>query len=980
MTALLDSTTASPSRLLALLDELGKDGKDFELLSKWFLTNDPVWRSLFRKVWLWGEWPDRWGPDRGIDLVAEGHDGRIFAIQAKNYSSNHSITKRDIDTFLSESNRPLIDERLLIATSDRVAKSALDVMGAQEKPVTTCLLEDLFRSDLSWPSDLSDLGPQELSKAEPRPHQKEALDAISTWAKSEQTRGQIIMACGTGKSLISVWAADQLEARDVLVLVPTLQLLRQTTRTWTRHAGTERRLVMVCGKGGSGSDIEELSPSGLEVVQTTSPSEIAKSFSGEHPLLMVGTYNSSPAIARAMKQAAFQFDLAVADEAHRCAGVATSSHKTILHDEAIAARRRLFFTATPTVYGTRDKGRAIDKSVKLASMDDRTSFGPVVHKLTFAEAIEQELLVPYQVAVIPVSDITVHQLIENHRIVTPDGDEYLDAASLAAQVACARAMKNYGCRRMVAFQPSIGQSKRFVKQVRLAAQLLPDGEAPELPLWSEHVDGSGMAPSKRARLIQRYLADEPSEHRLLSNVRLLAEGVDIPAIDAVAFVDTRRGQAQVIQAVGRAVRRSPGKDVGTIVLPVITRDGESLAAALTRSEHQHIVDILRAIRSHDPEIIRSLDELRFSSDHPDIGGSKQGSIVVDAPIEVGEEFAEAVGIALADALGAPRPRTVDRSSFAPILEASAEPTDEEAFKIGLNQIKAMARFELLPHVPDSFEGFPIGSWWEEAKKRWRNRDIDDDAKWIIGRCVSWLAPDLEGEQLMRSELQTLTDANVAEQCLAQLREGGLLYGGELELLSESSLRSDSLVDPFNTILDAVTHVAMDPDTRVEHLVRALVPLAEAVAVASKNLDDDYWAWDSRCLAAVEGFISVLELETESQRGDDAPTGRYWRKDSEPEAFEIGEECARSKVLPHTKSLGQYRFRGDKASVEYVRRGETFLDADDRLDELGWEIFLLAVAGGADVDYAAKQGMDGTFHKRTLVRDDFLQRAAARSLV
>jgi predicted helicase len=534
--------------------------------------------------------------------VAETLEGRLFAIQAKNYGAQHSITKSDVDKFLSESNRAVISERLLIASTDQLANGALDVMRAQEKPVSTCLRDGLRRAEVDWPRNVDDLAPVTVKPAEPRPHQVAALQDIEAWADSDEQRGQVVMACGTGKSLIEAWAADSLEARKVLVLVPTLPLLRQTAGVWARHATTKRRLLSVCSDRRR-SEVEDLAKDDeLGNLRTTSPATIAEALESDQPLLAVCTYNSSPAVAKAMQLTDRSFDLAIADEAHRCAGLESSSHKTILDGQAIRAARRLFFTATPTVFGTRDKSRARDRSVKLASMDDLSRFGRIVHHLSFAKATEEGLLCPYQVAVIPVSDDEVHQLIARHRVVTADGDEKLDAASLATQIACARAMRRFGCRRIVAFQPSIIQSKRFSAQFPTASNLLDSHDAPIDPVWVEHVDGAGMRPASRARILDRFCAEEPSEHRLLSNVKLLTEGVDYPGVDGVAFIDTRRGQASIIQAVGRAVRRSPGKTVGTIVLPVVLRSDESFEAALARSEHRPVIDILGALRSHDPEI------------------------------------------------------------------------------------------------------------------------------------------------------------------------------------------------------------------------------------------------------------------------------------------------------------------------------------------------------------------------------------------
>jgi predicted helicase len=207
------------------------------------------------------------------------------------------------------------------------------------------------------------------------------------------------------------------------------------------------------------------------------------------------------------------------------------------------------------------------------------------------------------VAVIPIDDDEVHELIKRRRIVTADGEHKLEAAGLATQIACARAMRRFGCRRIVAFHPTIEDSKRFSEHFPTAAELLAEGEHPDGPVWSRHVDGARMPHATRRQLLEHFESGGAEEYRLLSNVKLLTEGVDVPGIDAIAFLDTRRGHGRIIQAVGRAVRPAAGKTVGTIVLPVALRAGESFDAALARSEHRSIVDILGALRSHDADIV-----------------------------------------------------------------------------------------------------------------------------------------------------------------------------------------------------------------------------------------------------------------------------------------------------------------------------------------------------------------------------------------
>jgi hypothetical protein len=314
----------------------------------------------------------------------------------------------------------------------------------------------------------------------------------------------------------------------------------------------------------------------------------------------------------------------------------------------------------------------------------------------------------------------VHELIRRRRIVTADGDHSLEAAALATQIGCARAMRRFGCRRIVAFHPTIEDSKRFSEHFPIAVELLSADDRPQLPIWSAHVESAGMTHAIRRKRLARFQDDAPDEHRLLSNVRLLTEGVVVPGIDAIAFIDTNRGQASIIQPVGRAVRPATGKTVGTIVLPVVLRNAKSFDAALARSEHRSIVDVLGALRSHDPDIVKSLDALRFNQGPNDQIAVGHGRFMIDAPLQVGEECAAAVDLALTGALGvaSQRPSRRRARDLEPRLVAESQSlSEEELLVIAINQLAALGRWELLAEIPpDDDGGFPLQACWRESKR------------------------------------------------------------------------------------------------------------------------------------------------------------------------------------------------------------------------------------------------------------------------
>ena len=225
---------------------LTPDGKQFEHFVKWFLKNDPEWSTQVDEIWLWDEWSGRWGPDCGIDLVFRHKNGDTWAVQAKNYASDYYIKKKDVDSFISESNRKPIDHRLLICSTDLIGPNAKRVCDAQTPPVVRYMLWDFEQAGVEYPSSFKDLcNAKRIKPPEARPYQKTAIKDVVAGFKNAD-RGQLIMACGTGKTFTSLWIKEKLNAKNVLVLLPSLSLLSQTLREWTLAANTEFDVLCVC--------------------------------------------------------------------------------------------------------------------------------------------------------------------------------------------------------------------------------------------------------------------------------------------------------------------------------------------------------------------------------------------------------------------------------------------------------------------------------------------------------------------------------------------------------------------------------------------------------------------------------------------------------------------------------------------------------------------------------------------------------------
>ncbi len=745
-------------------------GRGFEDLSAWFLLNDPECAQRIARVWRWDSWPERWGPDRGIDLVAETHEGELIAVQCKHYGASTTVSKQDVDSFLSESSREQFIERILIATTLRLSAGARQVIAAQEKPVSVVLRDRLEEAKLDWSGFRSEPA-SELLRMEPRPHQERALQALSHRIETAD-RGQLVMPCGTGKTLTSLWLAERLECSRVLVLLPTLALLRQTAQVWASEARTSFKALKVCSdRGGSDCELEaaDLPVNEVGGPVTTDPTEIASFLAGDGRRVLFSTYKSSPRIAEAVAQLeeGQEFDLAVCDEGHHCAGLATSDHKTILHDERIPARRRLFVTATPTVFGVKAIGQARHAHAELASMDDVKTFGRVLHHLSFKQAIDEDLLCPYRVVVMPVSDEEVAELVQRRKLVTADGDHVTDAYTLAAQIACLRTLRRFDCQRLVAFHASVENSKRFAADLETAHSLLGD-ESPS-SFHSTHIDGY-MGKVERDGLLHRFSGDDETP-QILSNVRLLAEGVDVPGIDAICLVDTHRNTSAIVQAIGRALRTAPGKSVGTILVPVLVEAGQTVEDALRYSEHGPVLEVLAALRSIDTEIRHTIDSVRVELGPQSARSGRSGQWIVDAPTAVDEQFAEAVDIAVVDLLNAKRsaPNPTKESLKAEVWDGKtlslsvADWDDPRMYELGLEYARACRRDSWAPPWAKGYhEGFPLEKWCDGIYARWDAGQLSHSQKRECAPLLNWLAVPRRKLAKVRREMARADRRDLAE--------------------------------------------------------------------------------------------------------------------------------------------------------------------------------------------------------------------------
>lgn len=641
-------------QLLAQYREASKSEREkgtyFERLSLAFLKHDPGMVQEYEEVWTFSEWAKANrldGKDIGIDLVAKvrGEDG-FCAIQCKFYADGHRIQKGEIDSFLSSSQTRPFTRGLVIETTGAGWSSNAEVM-LEPLNVTRIGLDRLEESPIDWAAwfqrdEIKVAAPKEL-----RPHQREALAAVQA-GLTNADRGKLIMACGTGKTFTGLKIAESMAGpgKAVLVLVPSLALMSQTIREWTIDAGIPLRSYAVCSDSQVGKrrrdqdDVAEVDLHDLDYPATTNAARLASRAShpaAERMTVVFSTYQSIQVISDAQKLHGFpEFELIICDEAHRTTGATLAgedeSNFVKIHQQAfISGKKRLYMTATPRVFGDAVKGKASEVSAELASMDDEALYGKDLFIRGFGWAVENGLLTDYKVLVLAVDEGMVSAGVQNR---LKDGDSSLLLDDATKIIGCYKALIKSGLReelagdgqpmrRAIAFCKNIAASElvRTEFQAVVSEYLASDegiealGDAEALECQLHHVDGTMGAKERSGHL--DWLKEEHGDPaaRILSNARCLSEGVDVPALDAILFMHPRKSQIDVVQSVGRVMRRAPGKQMGYVILPIGVPAGMTPEDALNDNERYRVVwQILNALRSHDERFDAQLNQADLGVD------------------------------------------------------------------------------------------------------------------------------------------------------------------------------------------------------------------------------------------------------------------------------------------------------------------------------------------------------------------------------
>jgi len=630
-------------------------GNAFEQLSKVFLENDATQTQQYSKIWHYKDWAKEHEGystnDIGIDLVAKLRNEEGYcAIQCKFYEPEHSISKADLDSFISASSTNDFTRLMLIDTSTQsIGKNAQSVFEKINQEYIRIQLSELEESRIDWSSYFSDGTVHLHSKKELRDHQIKALNAVRE-GLAEDDRGKMIMACGTGKTFTSLCIAEELtgSGKTVLYMVPSLALMSQTVREWKNDAKEDFTAFSACsdekvGKKKASDDQIEVNLNDLAFPATTDARKLSEQIKNADKTKMTvvfSTYHSIEVISSAQYDHNLdEFDLIICDEAHRTTGATLagddeSNFVKIHSDENVRGKKRLYMTATPRIFGETAKKKADDGEVALASMDDEYTFGKNLFHRGFGWAVDNNLLTDYKVVVLVMDEQLVSDRVQ--RSFTEGAELELDDAT--KMVGCYKALAKVGMqtnkndiledikpmKRALAFCQNINSSQMFSSEFSsvvndyISNEDVTEEHKTDLNVELFHVDGSFNAEQRNEKLT--WLKDETDENicRVLTNVRCLSEGVDVPALDAILFLHPRKSQIDVVQSVGRVMRKAEGKKLGYVILPITVAPGVSAEKALNDNENYKVVwQILNALRAHDERFDSTINRIGLGEDVSD---------------------------------------------------------------------------------------------------------------------------------------------------------------------------------------------------------------------------------------------------------------------------------------------------------------------------------------------------------------------------
>lgn len=634
-------------------------GTLFELLITAYLKNEPMYARLFDEIWMLNEVPGEYKipkKDTGVDLVARNREtGELVAVQCKYYSKDTTIQKSHIDSFLNEVGKNYYSEGIIVTSTDKWSNNADEALLSRDKNISRIGLSQLRESEIDW-SKFSLEKPKivELKTLkQPRPHQIPAIDAVVNGFEAAD-RGKLIMAPGTGKTYTSMAIAEKMaEKKDgtfrVLYLVPSIQLLSQSLRGWTADSKfrDDMDTFAVCSdrkvtkKSKGENEFEDIAAADLGYPATTDyrkllerQKDIDSAECQSKFLVVFSTYQSIDVIIEAQENGFYEFDLVICDEAHRTTGATemgkeASAFVKVHSDKNIKAKKRLYQTATPRIYGEDARKKADEMSVVIADMNDKIIYGEEFYHIGFGDAIRNGILTDYKVMVLAVDEKMIARSFQT--MLANKRDSELEFDDVTKIIGCwnglvkrksnSNVISANPMKRAIAFAGTIRESKlikeMFTEVVDMYINELGD-QRELVRVEIDHADGSMNALQKNEKISWLKGEVPPNTCRILSNARFLTEGVDVPELDAVMFLKPRKSRIDIAQAVGRVMRKTEGKEYGYVILPVGVPAGVDENSILDKNEKYQVVwDVLNALRSLDERFDATINKLELNKKKPE---------------------------------------------------------------------------------------------------------------------------------------------------------------------------------------------------------------------------------------------------------------------------------------------------------------------------------------------------------------------------
>ena len=612
-------------------------GDLFEKAIRDFLKASP--EHDFEDVWMWSEWPDLrkykfTKQDLGIDLVAkENQTGKFWAIQCKCYGEDVQVTKKDIDSFFNHSGKKPFETRLIVTTTNNWHPHAMQSIENQSTPCHLLNLTNLENTSFDW--SITGKVKRRPNRKILKDHQREALKKAFKHFQNHD-RGKLIMACGTGKTLTSLAIVEKITSDNarVLFLAPSIALVNQTLKEYAYQHKSPQSYLVVCSDTKVGREETGQTIADLQRSPTTNPYEIAKHLKQRknRRLVVFCTYQSLKQIKESQSQYnAPAFDLVICDEAHRTTGIEGNEmvngktkgnyFTSINKSDYVKAKKRLYMTATPKIYSPKVKSKASEDNIEIHCMDDTDVYGGEFYRLDFSRAIEQKLLSDYQVIILDIKERFISDQMGRFQTILKNTNLSLKDASLL--IGCYKALRDQGenekgreLKRAVGFLNTIRSSQDSKEAFKDVVEALKDHQYDGFTCDVEHIDGNdhSIIKSKKISWLKEDVSKTDKDEtvcRILMNAKCLTEGIDVPSLDAVMFLHPRKSQVDVVQAVGRAIRKLQGKEYGYIILPVVIPSGKTPEQALDDNKTYQVVwQVLNALRAHDSSfnaVINNLD-------------------------------------------------------------------------------------------------------------------------------------------------------------------------------------------------------------------------------------------------------------------------------------------------------------------------------------------------------------------------------------